>query len=72
MMKEGGYITEYESVVGGKLAYIMTGGELSSPTWVPEQYILDLEREAFVSLCGQPKTMERIWTFLQSGKRIRN
>jgi 3-hydroxyacyl-CoA dehydrogenase len=72
MMKEGGYITEYESVVGGKLAYVMTGGELSSPTWVPEQYILDLEREAFVSLCGQPKTMERIWTFLQSGKRIRN
>jgi 3-hydroxyacyl-CoA dehydrogenase len=72
MMKEGGYITEYESHIGGKLAYIMTGGELSSPTWVSEQYILDLEREAFVSLCGEAKTMERIWTFLQSGKRIRN
>ena len=72
MMKEGGYITEYEAHVGGKLAHIMTGGELSSPTWVSEQYILDLEREAFLSLCGEAKTQERIWTFLQSGKRIRN
>jgi 3-hydroxyacyl-CoA dehydrogenase len=72
MMKEGGYITGYEAQVGGKLALVMTGGELSSPTWVSEQYILDLEREAFVSLCGEAKTMERIWTFLQSGKRIRN
>jgi 3-hydroxyacyl-CoA dehydrogenase len=72
MMKEGGYITEYEAQVGSKLAYVMTGGEISSPAWVGEQYILDLEREAFVSLCGEAKTMERIWTFLQSGKRIRN
>lgn len=72
MMKEGGYITEYEAHIGNKLAYVMTGGELSSPTWVDEQYLLDLEREAFVSLCGEAKTMERIWTFLQSGKRIRN
>ena len=72
MMKEGGYITEYEEHIAGKLAYVMTGGELSSPTWVSEQYILDLEREAFVSLCGEAKTMERIWTFLQTGKRMRN
>ncbi len=72
LMKEGGYITEYEAQVGAKLAAVMTGGELSSPTWVSEQYILDLERETFVSLCGEAKTMERIWTFLQSGKRIRN
>ena len=72
MMKEGGYITEYEQHIAGKLAYVMTGGELSSPSWVSEQYILDLEREAFVSLCGEAKTMERIWTFLQTGKRIRN
>jgi len=72
MMKEGGYITEYEEHIAGKLAYVMTGGELSSPTWVSEQYILDLEREAFVSLCGEAKTMERIWSFLQTGKRMRN
>jgi 3-hydroxyacyl-CoA dehydrogenase len=72
MMKEASYITEYEAHIAGKLAYVMTGGELSSPAWVSEQYILDLEREAFLALCGEAKTMERIWTFLQSGKRIRN
>jgi 3-hydroxyacyl-CoA dehydrogenase len=72
MMKEGGYITEYESLVGGKLAAVMTGGEISSPAWVSEQYILDLERETFISLCGEEKTQERIWTFLEKGKRIRN
>ena len=71
-MKEGCYITEYESVMANRLAKVMTGGELSQPAWVDEQYFLDLEREAFLSLCGEEKTRERIWTFLQSGKRIRN
>ncbi len=70
--KEGNYITEYEAVIGEKLAYVMTGGELSQPTWVPEQYILDLEREAFLSLCGEEKTQQRIWNFLQTGKPLRN
>jgi 3-hydroxyacyl-CoA dehydrogenase len=50
----------------------MTGGELSRPTWVDEQYILDLEREAFLSLCGQEKTQQRMWNILQGGKRLRN
>jgi len=72
MMKEGGYITEYEGQMAAQLAYVLTGGPLSSPTWVDEQYILDLEREVFLSLTGNEKTRERIWTFLQSGKRIRN
>jgi 3-hydroxyacyl-CoA dehydrogenase len=72
MYKEGKYITEYESLVADKLAYVMTGGELSKPTWVDEQYILDLEREAFLSLCGQEKTQERMWHFLQTGKPLRN
>jgi 3-hydroxyacyl-CoA dehydrogenase len=72
MMKEGGYITEYEAHIGGKLANVMTGGEISSPAWVSEQYILDLEREAFLSLCGEPKTQERMWHMLQSGKPLRN
>jgi len=72
MMKEGCYITEYEAVMANQLANVMTGGELSQPAWVDEQYFLDLEREAFLSLCGEEKTRERIWTFLQSGKRIRN
>jgi 3-hydroxyacyl-CoA dehydrogenase len=72
MMKEGGYITEHESLIANKLAYVMTGGELSSPAWVPEQYILDLEREAFLSLAGEPKSQERMWSILQTGKTVRN
>jgi 3-hydroxyacyl-CoA dehydrogenase len=72
MYKEGGTITEYEALIGNKLAYVMTGGELSRPAWVDEQYILDLEREAFLSLCGQEKTQQRMWNILQGGKRLRN
>lgn len=72
MMKEGGFITEYESHIGGKLAYVLTGGELTVPTWVDEQYILDLEREAFLSLCGEEKTQQRMWNLLQTGKPLRN
>ncbi|MDD2696250.1 MAG: enoyl-CoA hydratase/isomerase family protein, partial [Anaerolineales bacterium] len=72
MMQKGGYITEHELLMAGKLAYIMTGGELSQPTWVDEQYILDLEREAFLSLCGEEKTQQRMWNILQTGKVLRN
>ena len=72
MMKEGKYITEYESLMANKLAVVMTGGEISRPTWVDEQYILDLEREAFISLCGEEKTRERILHFLNTGKPLRN
>ena len=72
MMKEGGYITEYEAHIAGKLAYVLTGGDISSPTWVDEQYILDLEREAFLSLCGEQKTQARMWNILQTGKPLRN
>lgn len=72
MMKEGGYITEYEAFIAGKLAGVLTGGDLSSPTWVDEQYILDLEREAFLSLCGEEKSQQRMWNLLQTGKPLRN
>ncbi len=72
MMAEGKFITEYEKVIAGKLAYVMTGGELSRPSWVTEQYILDLEREAFLSLCGNEKTQQRMWNLLQTGKPLRN
>jgi 3-hydroxyacyl-CoA dehydrogenase len=72
MMTEGKYITDYEKVIAGKLAYVMTGGELSYPAWVPEQYFLDLEREAFLSLCGNEKTQKRMWNLLQTGKPLRN
>ncbi|MGA9532276.1 MAG: 3-hydroxyacyl-CoA dehydrogenase/enoyl-CoA hydratase family protein [Anaerolineales bacterium] len=70
--KEGGYISEYDAVVGGKLAEVLTGGNLSQPTWVDPWYILDLEREAFLSLAGEEKTQARMWSLLQTGKPLRN
>jgi 3-hydroxyacyl-CoA dehydrogenase len=70
--KEGKYITEFEGVIAGRLANIMSGGDLSRPTWVSEQYILDLECEAFLSLCGEEKTQARIFNMLQTGKPLRN
>lgn len=72
MMEKAGYVTEYEHFIANKLGYVMMGGELSKPTWVDEQYILDLEREAFLSLCGEKKTQERMWHMLQKGKPLRN
>ncbi|MGW8250459.1 MAG: 3-hydroxyacyl-CoA dehydrogenase NAD-binding domain-containing protein [Anaerolineales bacterium] len=72
MLKEGGYATEHDAVIAGKLANVLTGGNLSSPSWVSEQYILDLEREAFMSLVGEKKTQERMWHTLQTGKPLRN
>jgi len=72
MLKEGKYASEHDALVARKLGYVMTGGELSSPTWVDEQYILDLEREAFLSLVGEKKTQERMWHMLQTGKPLRN
>jgi 3-hydroxyacyl-CoA dehydrogenase len=72
MFAEGGYITEYETHIGEKAIYVMTGGDLSQPTWVDEQYILDLEREAFLSLCGEEKTQERMFAILDTGKPLRN
>jgi 3-hydroxyacyl-CoA dehydrogenase len=71
-MREGDYASEHDAKIANKLAYVLCGGELSSPQWVDEQYILDLEREAFLSLCGEPKTLERIWHMLQTGKPLRN
>lgn len=72
MLKQGGYITEYEGYIAGKLAAVMTGGEISAPGWVAAQYILNLEREAFLSLCGEEKTQKRMWNLLQTGKPLRN
>ncbi len=72
MMQQGDYITEHELVIASKLAHVLTGGNISQPTWVDEQYILDLEREAFLSLCGEDKTQQRMWSLLQTGKVLRN
>jgi 3-hydroxyacyl-CoA dehydrogenase len=72
MMQRGGYITDYDAHVGRKLANILAGGPLTSPQLVSEQYVLDLEREAFVSLCGEKKTQERMAFTLKTGKPLRN
>ncbi|MFN8463546.1 MAG: 3-hydroxyacyl-CoA dehydrogenase/enoyl-CoA hydratase family protein [Anaerolineales bacterium] len=72
MFKEGHYITQYDHHVAGKLAYVMCGGELTRGQWVSEQYILDLEREAILSLFGEEKTQARMWSILQTGKPLRN
>jgi len=72
MMMRGGYASEYDAHVGRKLANILAGGALTAPQHVSEQYVLDLEREAFVSLCGEKKTQERIAHTLKTGKPLRN
>ncbi len=71
-MWRGGYATDHDVVVAKKLAYVMCGGDLSEPTLVSEQYLLDLERIAFLSLCGERKTLERIQSVLKGGKPVRN
>ena len=72
IMHQGGYITDYEVKIGGKVAEVLCGGNVSPGTPVSEQYILDLEREAFKSLCGEKKTQERIQHTLKTGKTLRN
>ena len=71
-MKMGKYISDHDAKIAHKLAYVMCGGDLSYPTEVSEQYLLDLEREAFLSLTGERKTMERIQSILTTGKPLRN
>lgn len=71
-MLRGAYISEYDALVGRKLANVLAGGALSASQTVSEQYVLDLEREAFVSLCGERKTQERIAHTLKTGKPLRN
>ncbi len=71
-MWRAGYATDHDVVVTKKLAYVMCGGDLSEQSFVSEQYLLDLEREAFLSLCGEKKTLERIQSVLKSGKPVRN
>jgi 3-hydroxyacyl-CoA dehydrogenase len=71
-MQTAGYDSEHDAKVARKLAYVMTGGDLSEPALVSEQYLLDLEREAFLSLTGEKKTLERLQSVLKSGRPIRN
>ena len=71
-MQESNYISEHDMKIANKLANVMAGGDLSEPTLVSEQYLLDLEREAFLSLCTERKTLERIQHMLKTGKPLRN
>ena len=71
-MKRGGFISDHDAVIGEKLARVLTGGDLNHETRVSEQYLLDLEREAFLSLCGMRPTQERIAHMLKTGKPLRN
>ena len=71
-MQDSNYISEHDMKIANKLAYVMAGGDLSEPTLVSEQYLLDLEREAFLSLCTERKTLERIQHMLTKGKPLRN
>jgi 3-hydroxyacyl-CoA dehydrogenase len=72
MMRQGDFITDYEVKLGTKIAEVLCGGNVTPGTPVSEQYILDLEREGFKSLCGERKTQERIQYTLKTGKTLRN
>ena len=72
MMQQGGFISEYDAAVGNRLAYVIAGGDLSGPQWVDEEYFLDREREMFLELVREPKTMERIVFMLTNNKPLRN
>jgi 3-hydroxyacyl-CoA dehydrogenase len=72
LMREAEYISDFDVVVGKKLAHILSGGRLSQPSLVSEEYLLNLEKEAFLSLCGEAKTHQRIEHVLKTGKPLRN
>jgi 3-hydroxyacyl-CoA dehydrogenase len=72
LMRQGEHITDYEVKLGHKIAEVLCGGNITPGTLISEQYVLDLEREAFTSLCGEKKTQERIQFTLKTGKTLRN
>jgi len=72
LLKDGLYISDYDAIIAKKVAYVLTGGDVEQNTLVTEQYILDLEREAFMSLCGEEKTQARIKHMLETGRPLRN
>lgn len=72
MSREAGFASSHDEHIAQKLVHILSGGDLTSPKWVDEKYIMALEREAFLSLCGEEKTLARIEHFLKTGKRLRN
>jgi 3-hydroxyacyl-CoA dehydrogenase len=71
-MLSGNYISEHDQLISQKLGYVLCGGDLSAPTEVSEQYLLDLERRAFLELCSERKTLERMQSLITKGKILRN
>jgi 3-hydroxyacyl-CoA dehydrogenase len=71
-MRQGGFISDHDVVIAEKIASVLAGGRLTGEQMVSEQYLLDLEREAFLSLCGMQKTQERMQAMLTTGKPLRN
>jgi 3-hydroxyacyl-CoA dehydrogenase len=71
-MQMAGYASDHDVLIAGKLAHVLAGGDVPKGTLVSEQYMLDLEREAFLSLCGEPKTQQRMQHMLSKGKPLRN
>ncbi len=71
-LQEAGWATEHDAVIANKLAWVMCGGDITEPEWVPEQYMLDLEREAFLELCHEPKTLDRLQHMIETNKPLRN
>jgi 3-hydroxyacyl-CoA dehydrogenase len=71
-MKSGNYMSEHDQLISEKLGYVLSGGDLSQLTKVSEKYLLDMERKAFIELCTERKTLERIQSLLQTGKILRN
>jgi 3-hydroxyacyl-CoA dehydrogenase len=71
-MKSGNYMSEHDQVISEKLGWVLCGGDLSAPTEVNEQYLLDMERRAFLELCTERKTLERLQSIITTGKVLRN
>jgi len=71
-MRSGAYISEHDQLISEKLGYVMCGGDLSENTLVSEQYLLDMERKAFIELCTERKTLERMQSLIKTGKILRN
>jgi 3-hydroxyacyl-CoA dehydrogenase len=71
-LKQGNYATEHDIKIAKKMAWVLCGGDLTGEQEVSEKYLIELEREAFLSLCGEPKTQERIQHMLETNKPLRN
>jgi 3-hydroxyacyl-CoA dehydrogenase len=71
-LREAGWASEHDAVIANQIAWVLCGGDVTDPTWVSEEYILDLERQAFIRLCHEQKTIDRLGHMLEHNKPLRN